>query len=147
MSASSGTNFTAPSQSPAPQALPKEAANISSPMAEVRPVGRPQKFLPVKEICEILKVAQNTNVTSLKFGDLEISFNRIAEAPAKIHQTDLSPASENSLKEVTRDLLEEAEDAQLLLDDPAAFEQRMIDSHFQRGRDGQAQHRRVESAI
>lgn len=111
------------------------------------PNGTGSTKVQAKEICAILEACRFSNVKSLKWGDLEIEFHSsgIQEretiessmpsteeaARAEDSQTDSSDFSNpNALTPEAKELLEEMHMAQLMTDDPVAYEQMQIDAHL-----------------
>ena len=72
--------------------------------------------LSIQKILDIIGVCKSTNIKSLKYGPLEVEFHESLPSPA-------STSSEND-----EEVKEEARLAQLMIDDPAGYEQEVIDS-------------------
>lgn len=103
---------------------------------------------PLDKLPAILEACQKSGVAVLKFGDLEVSFHPLPAAPlfadtlgatSQVALPDpyrfpASPASEQTrIEPVDPELLEDMRRAQLMIDDPMAFEQEMVDEHLRRG--------------
>lgn len=102
----------------------------------------------VKEICHIIRVCSEAGVTELKFGGLEVKFGG-AFSPAdkpkpatlgfqenkayqSLPQKPVLPESDTFSQQMSftdRSVLEELERSQLMLEDPLAYEQMVIDSY------------------
>ena len=84
-----------------------------------------------EKIVDIIDICSKSSVKRLKYGHLEIEFNSIptpeVDAPEKVSA---APEPEHQM-EVSddRELTEDTRLAQLMMDDPSAFEQEVIDSH------------------
>jgi len=97
--------------------------------------------LSAKDLCRIIEAGARFNLKSLKMGAVELEFadrGRLAiEDLPKTYQYDLpSPESAGAPNETKQEpkasimesqLLEDARVSQLMVDDPVAFEQEMID--------------------
>ena len=102
----------------------------------------------------ILDACRKAGVVTLKCGELEVSFaspeiitnelGAASQAPLSTPaQTIAQQASgEATLEPIDRELLEEMRQSQLLIEDPLAFEQEVIDRHLREapahGRDAKA---------
>lgn len=92
-----------------------------------------KKDLSGTDICKIIKQCQLSGVRSIKVGQVEISFG---DAPVVINTSqDLSvpPLSANA-ENVNKDIIDEATEAQLMIDDPAAFEKLQVSRDMERDR-------------
>lgn len=104
----------------------------------------------VKEICHIVRVCSEAGVTELKFGDLEVKFGgAFLSSPTKTEPAPLGFSEKeayqslplkpvlpdsNTLSQkmnfIDKQVLEELERSQLMLEDPLAYEQLVIDEHI-----------------
>lgn len=134
---------------PTPMLKEKSASGTTSLVAEEK-VGKVDGLgLQAKEICRIIKVCQKSRVLSLELGAIRISFQgansrSVSKEASEIAETKSIPlAGEVSahadvevprslLTPADKDALEEAQIAQLMIDDPSAYEKLMIDDHLQR---------------
>ena len=84
--------------------------------------GRPRKIqdeaLSIQKILDIIKVCSSTDIKSLKYGPLEVEFH---QKSGSLSAPGLTPDS------VSEDR-EDARLTQLMIDDPAGFEQEVMDS-------------------
>ena len=97
-----------------------------------------------EEICRIIKQCQDSDVEEFSYLDLSLKFHSRRNGDAvKLGQasdhTQTSVVSGTSEENVTAQLMDEesmleAEEAQLLIDDPFAFEKAQIDRHIERAR-------------
>lgn len=101
-----------------------------------------------KEICAILEACRFSGVKSLKWGDLDIEFHSLrdqervvlaespipsAEEAARLEDsqdTSLDFSNPNASTPEAKALMEEMHMAQLMTDDPVAYEQMQIDAHL-----------------
>lgn len=102
-----------------------------------------------KEIVKLMTACRKHRVESIQVGDIHIKFAVESEAQdtvdlpqnsRDIYYGDTRPRnrSEDAFSMGTaaeREVLEELRKSQLLLDDPVAFEQMMIDTEIERDRD------------
>lgn len=99
-------------------------------------------FLSANDICRIIKQCSTSNVQNFEFRDMKLTFHpRRNEDAVSAGQasdqnqelvSDFPEASNTAL--LDEDALLEAEQAQLLIDDPLAFEKTQIDRHIERAR-------------
>ena len=89
-----------------------------------------QDVLPSDKIVDIIRVCKSSNIKSLKYGNLEIEFISNPESPeaTPISVQDHEPP-EPMIAKVDEEVEEELRMEQLMIDDPVAFEQQIIDSH------------------
>lgn len=98
-----------------------------------------------EEICRIIKQCQDSGVENFTYLDLTLKFHsRRNESADQLGQasdhvtkpTVVSGYSEaqDKIDAVNSDTFDDAEEAQLLIDDPAAFEKFQIDRHIERAR-------------
>ena len=92
----------------------------------------------------ILEACRKSGVVTLKCGDLEVNFaspgaflvESGVTAPFTLPNLD-APARQDSepmkTEPLDQDLLEQMRRSQLMIDDPLAFEQEVIDGHIQQG--------------
>jgi hypothetical protein len=86
-----------------------------------------------KDLCRIIEACNLNGVTKLKFGDVEITFGPVATldlpkiSPQIVYPEAREDQTPDKMSPIQKDLLEEARTSQLLVDDPVAFEQEMID--------------------
>lgn len=104
-----------------------------------------KKATPKMDICAILDSCSKTGVTRLKWGDLEVSFAvpgqpvMAYDLPKMASDGFAPPASgqelavADALGTVNKDLLDDMRRSQLMIDDPASFEQEVIDTHLRGG--------------
>jgi len=112
-------------------------AKNKKPPAPKRAVGKKvfdknsENGLPSQKIIDIIDRCKSTNVKSLKYGNLEIEFTGNSVPITEFNQT-ASTNPETAPKAVAADkeLTEDTRLAQLMMDDPPAFEQEVIDSHL-----------------
>ena len=107
-------------------------------------VGRPKKInLNADEICKIIAECGAANVTEIKIKGLHIVFNARRNEQEQtlgqevVKETPLIPAEEFNDKEarlMNEQSLLDAEDAQILIDDPLAFEKMNTDMDIDRSR-------------
>lgn len=97
----------------------------------------------IKELCKLIETAAAHGVSELKYADLSVTFGpkdrKGAEETVYLPKefsldTLASQDSEQSVPpQVSHELLEDMRRSQLLIDDPMAFEQEMIDLHVSHG--------------
>jgi len=101
-----------------------------------------------KDISAILKACHQCGVSEVSFGDLHVSFNRGLHGNADLQKTPLQQAAPSLVEEnpkeigmpkveysdLEKEMFREVQVNQLMLDDPVAFEQYLIDE--QQSRDG-----------
>lgn len=101
--------------------------------------------LSAADICRIIKQCHVSGVNKLEMGGLVISFqsrrNEIADQPgqASDHTIDnvVSPINEAQADEMElmdKEALQEAEEAQMMIDDPSGFEKMQMRQHLERNR-------------
>lgn len=101
-----------------------------------------------RDICDIIKTCAQSGVASLKWGDFHVSFAFpsqpvIVDLPKTTADGFASQASEqelsvdSKLSTVDRELLEDMARAQLIIDDPLAYEQAMVDAQLRRAENGE----------
>lgn len=82
-------------------------------------------ILPSDRIIDIINICKLSNIKNLKYGPLEIEFissqNQTAAAA--------TDPVKKMFSQMANDDLEELRVSQLMIDDPTAFEQEIIDSH------------------
>jgi len=116
--------------------------------------------LTSSEICAILDACSKNKVKTLKYGRLEVDFDlslvpaslsegfasHVVEEAALLHPPSESLEGEYARTEEGISLLEELRRAQLMTDDPLAYEQEMIDANLDRQAvdDAIEVHRRTE---
>lgn len=96
--------------------------------------------LTSKQICDILKACEKAGVGEFSFGELKVSF--LPKKTAEV-VTNIDVESYNKLVEadtqvatnfkIPKEEIEELENAQMMIDDPLAFEQGMIDGQLFQG--------------
>lgn len=95
-----------------------------------------------KDLCRIIETASKANVSTIKIGNLEVSFlpkslptiEDLSKTHSDAVEQTSSPEQKVSMTPVEKDLLEEARTSQLMVDDPLAFEQEIIDGFMGRNR-------------
>jgi len=94
--------------------------------------GRPRKIktdiLSVAKIIDIIDVCKSTNIKSLKYGPLELEFCEVSAAYGETRPFDVETVQSTDDEDTTKTLEEDARLTQLMIDDPAGFEQEVIDS-------------------
>jgi hypothetical protein len=101
--------------------------------------------LSASDICRILKECRNSGVHELVLQDFRVTFgsrrneNPDQPGPApesnfELKQDPVFDASSTEARLMDEQTLLEAEEAQLLIDDPMAFERTQIDRHIERSR-------------
>jgi len=103
--------------------------------------------LQVKDICGIIKACNSANVSSLKLGQLEITFQpKVVPtcAESTVPTESFTQALNSGSKEIElptslateadQQVLEDLQRSQLMMDDPVAFEALMVDDHMERQR-------------
>jgi hypothetical protein len=114
---------------------------------------KPTVLLNAKDICYIIKACSEAGVSELKFGDLEVSFKGGAllakpgkDTPATLgfkeneaYQNEQQPAlpdrkapSEKKMSLFDKEILEELEKSQLMIEDPIGYERFVIDEQLSR---------------
>lgn len=103
-----------------------------------------KKDLSAAEICRIIKVCKNAGVQDFEFSGLKLSFlprrNEEVVEPGQVTSTVSTEASEKTpqdapnLSPMDENAFEEAEEAQLMIDDPLAFERMQIQRDIERNR-------------
>lgn len=88
----------------------------------------PANKLTTEEICVIIDACSKANVLAFEFGGLKIQFQDPLVPPI-MQLPDITPAK-IALSSEDRALLEDARLAQLMTDDPLAYEQEMIDQQL-----------------
>lgn len=92
------------------------------------------------DICNIIKTCAESGVQKFAIGELVIDFQQAGVSaqvwPGMEHTppnpgTDTEPVNTLELTQVDRELLEELEETQTMMDDPEQFEQNIIDSYLQ----------------
>lgn len=98
-----------------------------------------EKCCRASDICAIIEACTKAGVVSLKWRDLEVTFqvpglSATTDLP-KTYMPEFAPpeSGQASIAMVDKDLLDDMRRSQLLLDDPAGFEQEVIDSHLRQG--------------
>lgn len=99
------------------------------------------------QLCRIIEACKSANVASFELGPLKITFaqvvSKVAESNAGLQvqsQVDVGPITgSNEIESPTslvtiadREVLEDMQRSQLMIDDPVAFEALMVDDHMQR---------------
>jgi hypothetical protein len=106
----------------------------------------PEVFTNVN-ICRIIKVCKEAGVSKLKFGDLEVEFNQPVkrfgpeeklayQKPAQVIAAPESKANTNAPSAFDKTLHEDLRITQLMLEDPLAYEQMVIDAQINGGHMG-----------
>lgn len=115
-------------------------------MSSMDPNRKSRSDFKQESISAILEACSKTGVTSLKWRDLEVSFHVpgqpvIAYDLPKTTNDGYAPQAsgheltvDKNLSTVNRELLEDMEASQLMIDDPIAFEQLMIDAQLRQAR-------------
>ena len=103
-----------------------------------------RKRLSAQDICAIIKQCALSKVETFSYAGIDIKFhsrrNESADQPSQAadHNTtvvsEFPEASRDQAQLMDAEALAEAEEAQLLIDDPLAYEQTQIDRHIQRNR-------------
>ena len=94
-----------------------------------------------KEICHIIKVCKKLGVMQLKLGDVFISFQIVVQKPLDrnvkkgayaVNTVPLSGKGDENLsfELQNKEIMNEVENAQLMIDDPMGYEKRQIDMHL-----------------
>lgn len=104
-----------------------------------------KKTTPGVDICAILEVCAKAGVARLKYGDLEVSFAvpgqpvMAFDLPKTTFDGFAPQASgqvltvDDKIGAVDKDLLDDMRRSQLMIDDPASFEQEVIENHLRGG--------------
>lgn len=93
--------------------------------------------LTAKEICEIIKACKDSEVSSLKFGELKLKFGPPKakfvrpEQTQEISEIDYEPTEDSveidpNLETTQKEILDEVEMANLALEDPEAYEEMLL---------------------
>lgn len=103
------------------------------------------------DLCRIIKCGAVNGVARLTIGDFQVNYYhppaaslgpQVTADPPNVTEFPAPPASEQPPEVTIADpeLLEDLRMSQLMISDPLAFEQEIIDSHLEeaRGADGQA---------
>ena len=90
--------------------------------------------LSADKIIDIINICNSNNVRNFKYGPLEITFSDSASGCACVGKVNrlpevADPSPEPASIHVTEEEREDIRLAQLMIDDPQAFEQEVIDSH------------------
>jgi hypothetical protein len=97
-----------------------------------------KKRLSATEICRIIKQCQGTGVSKLTIGDLTLEFNLQGKEGASLlgQAIDHNPVVETNkvMENFDKELLEEASLAQVMIDDPLAYEKLQISQDIERER-------------
>lgn len=115
------------------------------------------------ELCRIIERCATVGVAQLKLDDIELSFRdnflytpqqsfldgpaANVDLPESVNTPPASPVSEHNFRNnhrmsmVDPDLLDDMRRTQLMIDDPAAYEQEMIRAHMRQDPDEAAQNR------
>lgn len=106
--------------------------------------------LSADEICRIIKACKGSGIAELKFASLSLSFiqsqrNEIAATPRQESDPPSVPdgitdQDKHDAFMVDKDLEQEAEEAQLMIDDPRAFERVQISKQMERHRENGKAH-------
>ena len=99
--------------------------------------------LKAADICKIIKECNASGVSEFQYQGIQLKFHprrnedavslgQVSEQSTFPVQSDLDGQDQMNL--ANEESLLEAEEAQLLIDDPAAFERTQIDRHIERGR-------------
>lgn len=101
-----------------------------------------KKATPPVDICAILEACAKAGVAKLKYGDLEVVF-AVPGQPVMAYDLPKTTfdgfapqasgqelAVGDELATVNKDLLEDMRRSQLMIDDPASFEQEVIHNHL-----------------
>lgn len=90
-------------------------------------------ILPSGKIIDIINICKSSNIKNLKYGNLEIEFISNPAPIAEVPKTAAAPDPVKKMFSQHDDTeLEDLRMNQLMIDDPAAFEQEIIDSHIGR---------------
>jgi len=106
------------------------------------------KGLQGKEICNIIKACANARVKKLKIGDFEVDFLGEGTQPTFAGMPTTEPPKlgtveeprQLELSESDKQVFEDLEDAQMMIEDPEGYEQQIIDSHINRHKLGEVRH-------
>lgn len=99
--------------------------------------------LSVRGICQIIKQCEDSGVQEFEFQSLKIYFNPRRNEGAGITgqvpgnnspQVDFDFSKKEELELMDQGSMLEAEEAQMLIDDPFSFEKAQIDRHIERSR-------------
>jgi len=115
-----------------------------------KPLTKSRKSSQVEDICRIIEVSARAGVAKLKFGDVEVEFTPIAPDlgyhakvdPSQYITSEMATPDSEQKSGMTisdRELLEDMRRSQLMIDDPMAFEQEMIDLQLTHGERADAQ--------
>lgn len=141
--------------------IPKSFAQVPPPKTDEPRVERRRGF-NAAEICYIIRVASKHNVTGLKIGDLSLSFARSqghGDQPNRSSVDSVKPVAPGSNRaenvnaltdENQREIMEDIYSRQLMIDDPVAYEQLVMDDQEagQRGERRQTEKvNRTQSAL
>jgi len=103
-----------------------------------------KKGLSATDICRIIKQCQGTGVSKVVIGELVIEFQPrrnedpiipgqdMADTPLEV--TEISPSATHTAEFMSQDLIDEANVAQLMIDDPLAFEKLQMSEGLERNR-------------
>ena len=88
-------------------------------------------ILPSDKIVDIINVCKSSNIKSLEYGNLKLEFiSNPSESPQTTIPLVHDPEPPKRMfAEVDEEEFEDLRLSQLMIDDPAAFEQEIIDSH------------------
>jgi hypothetical protein len=97
-----------------------------------------KKRLSAADICRIIKQCQGTGISKLSIGDLTLEFNSQGKESASLpgQAIDHNPTVETNqtIENFDKELLEEASLAQVMIDDPLAYEKLQISQDIERER-------------
>lgn len=103
------------------------------------------KSLSAADICMIIKSCRENSVTEISLPEIAIKFrghsNDLALTPgqesdfAPANVSQISPETQKQADEVDRALAMDAEQSQMIIDDPRAYEQSLIDQDVERSRE------------
>lgn len=112
------------------------------------------------DICNIIKACANSGVQQLSFGQLQISFKQVGIPAVDVwsgmsHTPPVSGTTKEQVQKIDmtvqdRELLEELQETQTMMDDPVQWEQNVIDSFIQQNDgvvDEGSRHNQAESTL
>ena len=101
-------------------------------------------MVDIREFTKLLKACRSSGVTELTLDGMNIKFNveyipattvSYQNQPSKSSTPEDRPPEQIIMTEEEEAVLEEIRKSQMMLDDPEAFEQMIIDSHLERARE------------
>lgn len=108
---------------------------------EPKRLTKPRNSSQIGQLCRMIEVCAKLGARTLTYGDLRVEFGPETGTLANFHHTEV-PEEGNTDQSLVRptefsladkDLLEDMHQSQLLIDDPGAFEDEIVQYHLRQG--------------